>query len=113
MIVVEYSDKHSSVILRDSKNGNSRNEVVTDGENESDTSFEERSCKSASQNRKYVGPDDSSDVLSLANDRIGVAKHDFERYHWKITTDKSSNTGIYSIIKSNKLNRFNKFEITF
>ncbi|XP_071643171.1 tubulin polyglutamylase TTLL13-like isoform X2 [Temnothorax longispinosus] len=90
MIVVEYGDKRPLVILRDSKNGNSRNEDVTDGE--SDTSFEERPCKTASQNRKYIGPDDSSGVLSLANDRIGVAKHDFERYHWKITTNKGSNT---------------------
>lgn len=96
MIVVECSDKHPLVILRDSKNGNSRNENVTDGESVGgfDISLEERSCKTVSQNQKYVGPDDTSNALSLANDRIGVAKHDFERYHWKITTDKGNNTGI-------------------
>jgi len=95
MIVVEYSDKRPLVILRDSKNGNSRNEDVTERDGESDTSFREQSCKTAFQNRKY----DSSDVLSLANDRIDIAKHDFEQYHWKITTDKGNDTGIHLIIK--------------
>lgn len=95
MIVVEYSDKRPLVILRDSKNDNSRNEDVTERDGEFDTSFRDRSCKTAFQNRKY----DSSDVLSLANDRIGIVKHDFERYHWKITTDKDNNTGIRLIVK--------------
>ncbi|XP_011872483.1 PREDICTED: tubulin polyglutamylase TTLL13-like isoform X2 [Vollenhovia emeryi] len=90
MIVDEYSDKCPLVTLRDSKNGNSRNEGVIDGESVGKS--EKRSCKTAFQDRKYVGPGDSSDALSPANDRIGVTKHDFERYHWKITTGKSSNT---------------------
>lgn len=55
-------------------------------------SIEEQVCKIAFQNRKYVGPDDSSDVLSLANDRIGVAKYDFEQYRWKIVTNRGTNT---------------------
>ncbi|XP_039303631.1 tubulin polyglutamylase TTLL13 isoform X2 [Solenopsis invicta] len=95
MIVVEYSDKHPLVTSRDSKNGNSRDGNVTDGESVggSDTSLEERSCKTAFENRKHANPDDSSDVLPLANDRIAVAKHDSEQHHWKITTDKDINTG--------------------
>ncbi|KYN16940.1 Tubulin polyglutamylase TTLL13 [Trachymyrmex cornetzi] len=85
MIVVEYSDKHPMILP-----GNSRNESVTNGQsiNESD---KKRPCKSSFQNQKYIGANNFSD-LSLANDRIGVAKHDFERHHWKITTDKSNNT---------------------
>lgn len=108
MIVIEYSNKRPLVILRDSKNGNSRNEDVTAGESDDDTSVEGRSCKTArSQNRDDVDPDDSSDVLSFANDRIGVAKHDFELYHWKITTDKGNNTGIRSIVNPTKLEKIN------
>jgi len=92
MIVVEYSDKRPLVILGNFKNDNSRNES---GESvgESDTRF----CKSSFQNKKYIDPNNFSD-LSFANDRIGVAKHDFERYHWKITTDQGNNTGIRSVI---------------
>lgn len=93
MIVVEYSDKRPLVILHDSKNG-SRNEDVTERDGEFDTSFRKRSCKTAFQNRKY----DSSD-LSLVNDRIDIAKHDFKQYHWKIVTDKGNDTGIHLIIK--------------
>lgn len=104
MIVIGYSNKRPLVILRDSKNGNSRNEGVTDDESVDNTNVEERSCKTAFQNRDDVDPDDSSDILSVANDRIGVAKHDFELYHWKITTDKDNNTGI-SIVDPTKLKR--------
>lgn len=95
MIVVEHSDKHPLVILRDSKNGNFRNGTVTNGKSDSepDTSVEKRSCEASFRNRKYIRSNDPPD-LSLANDRIGVAKHDFERGHWKINTDKDNNTGI-------------------
>jgi len=99
-MIVEYSDKRPLVILGDFKNDNSRNES---GESvgESDTQF----CKTSFQNKKYIGPNDFSD-LSLANNRIGVAKHDFERYHWKITTDQGNDTGIrYFSYKFNKLRR--------
>ncbi|XP_011686718.1 PREDICTED: tubulin polyglutamylase TTLL13-like isoform X2 [Wasmannia auropunctata] len=94
MITVERRDKHPLVILRDTKNDNSRNESVTNGES---VSVEKRSCKSPLQKREYDDCNDPSD-LSLANDRIGTnhesnhAKHDFERYHWKITTDNGNNT---------------------
>jgi len=109
MIVVEYSDKRPLVILGDFKNDNFRNES---GESvgESDTSIEKRFCKSSFQNKKYIGSNDFSD-LSLANDRIGVAKHDFERYHWKITTDQGNNTGIRSVV--NLTNWEDKIKITF
>jgi len=97
MIVVDYSDRRSLVILHNSKNNNSRNENTTDGENvrESDISFEQRSSESAFRNRKSIVSNDSSNILLLANDRIGVAKHDSELYHWKVTTDKGNNTGTY------------------
>ncbi|KYM97504.1 Tubulin polyglutamylase TTLL13 [Cyphomyrmex costatus] len=89
MIVAEYSDKYP-VILRDSKNDNSRNESVTNSQSISEPD-KKQSCKSLFQNQKYIGSNNSSD-LSLANDRIGVAKHDFERHHWQITADKGNNT---------------------
>jgi len=100
MIVVDYSDRRSLVILHNSKNNNSRNENTTDGETirESDISFEQQSSKSSYQNRKSIVFDDSSNILSLANARIGIVKHDSELYHWKITTDKGNNTGIYFIL---------------
>lgn len=91
------------MILRDFKNGNCRNEDVTDVSVGESDSIEEQVCKIAFQNRKYVGPDDSSDVLSLANDRIGVAKYDFEQYRWKIVTNRGTNTGIRSIVNPTKL----------
>lgn len=98
MIVVEYSNRRSLVILNDSKDNNFRNESATDSENvhKPDIGFEQQSSKSAFQNRKSIVSDDSSNILSLANDRIGVAKHDSELYYWKVTTDKGSNTGVYS-----------------
>ncbi|KAG5320523.1 TTL13 polyglutamylase, partial [Acromyrmex heyeri] len=89
MIIIEYSDNHPLILkIRDFKN-NSRNESVTNDQsiNESD---KKGPCKSSFQNhiQKYISLNNSSD-LSLANDRIGVAKYDFE-YLWKITTDKSN-----------------------
>ncbi|KYQ57087.1 Tubulin polyglutamylase ttll6 [Trachymyrmex zeteki] len=90
MIVVEYSDKHP-VTSRDFKNGNSRNESLTNSQSISE-SDKKQSCKSSFQNQKYIGPNNFSN-LSLANDRIGVAKYDFEQHHWKITADKGNNTG--------------------
>lgn len=96
MIVVDYNDKRS-VVLHDSKDNNSRNESATDSENVrvSEISFKQRSSKSAFRNRKSTVSDNSSNILLLANDRIGVAaKHDSELHHWKVTTDKGNNTGI-------------------
>lgn len=98
MIVVECSDKHSLVILHESKDDNSRTEGATDGESadESDTSVEELSREN--QNRRQV-VDDSSRVLSLVGNRIGVAKHDSEPCRWKVVTvDRGDNTGIYSTL---------------
>ncbi|XP_072754877.1 tubulin polyglutamylase TTLL13-like isoform X2 [Anoplolepis gracilipes] len=89
-MIVEFSDKYS-LISRDFKDDNSRNGGVTDGV-ESDSGFEGRSCKSIFKNQKYIATDNSSNDLSLANDRIGVAKHDSELYHWKVITDKDNNT---------------------
>ncbi|XP_032667080.1 uncharacterized protein LOC116842259 [Odontomachus brunneus] len=68
-------------------------EDATDGESasESDTSFEERSRETAFQNRSSVVFDDFSHVSSVANDRIGVIKHDSENYKWKITMGKGEN----------------------
>lgn len=77
-MIVEFSD-------------NSKNAGVTDSIN----CREGRFCKSAFQNRKYIASNNSPNVLSFANDKIGVAKHDSELYHWKITTNKGNNTGIY------------------
>ena len=101
MIIIEYSDNHPLILkIRDFKN-NSRNESLTNDQsiNESD---KKGPCKSSFQNhtQKYISLNNSLN-LSLANDRIGVAKYDFE-YLWKITTDKSNNTGIR---KSDKLRR--------
>lgn len=94
-MIIEFRDKYSLMISGDSKDDNSRNGGVTDGA-ESDSGFERRSCKSRFKSRKYIAPDNSSNVLSFANGRIGVTKHDSELYHWKITTDKDNNTGIHS-----------------
>lgn len=101
MIVVERSDKRSLVTLRGIKDDNIRNEEgATDSESagESDTSFEEgpRNCheRSAFQDRWSILPDSHLRVSSLANNRIGVTKHDFELCNWKIIMDKSDNTGI-------------------
>lgn len=99
MIFVKYRDKRSLVILHDSKDDNSRNEGATIGE--FNTGFKERLCKSASyafQNRKPISADDSTNVSLY--DKIGVAKHDSELYHWRVTADKSNNIGIDSILKS-------------
>lgn len=98
MIVVERSDKRWLVTLRGSKDDNSRDEKgATDSESagESDISYEEDNCpeRSAFQDRKSDNP---LHVSSLASNRISVAKHDFELYNWKITMDKSDNTGICS-----------------
>ncbi|XP_011053219.1 PREDICTED: tubulin polyglutamylase TTLL13-like [Acromyrmex echinatior] len=93
MIIIEYSDNHPLILkIRDFKN-NSRNESLTNDQsiNESD---KKGPCKSSFQNhtQKYISLNNSLN-LSLANDRIGVAKYDFE-YLWKITTDKSNNTAL-------------------
>lgn len=104
-MIVEFSDKHSLMISHDSKDTNSRNGGVTDSVKFDSGCREEQSCKSIFKNRKYIAPDNSPNILSLANDRIGVAKHDFKLYHWQITTDKGNNTGIHVIsnfIKSRK-----------
>ncbi|XP_070168361.1 tubulin polyglutamylase TTLL13-like [Polyergus mexicanus] len=90
-MIIEFSDKYSLMISRDSKDDNFRNAGVTNGV-ESNSGFEGKSCKSVFRDRKYIIPDNSPNVLSLANDRIGVTKHDSELYHWKITTDKDNNT---------------------
>lgn len=76
-MIVEFSD-------------NSKNAGVTDSIN----CREGRFCKSAFQNRKYIASNNSPNVLSFANDKIGVAKHDSELYHWKITTNKGNNTAV-------------------
>lgn len=97
MIVVDHGvDKRSPVILHESKSDHSRKEGGADGESavESDTSFEEQSCKSVFQNRKSVLANDSSSVPPSADNRISVAKHDSEPCRWKVTTDKGNNTGI-------------------
>lgn len=96
-MIIEFSDKYSLMISRDSKNDNSRNAGVTDGV-EPDSSFEERFCKSVFKDRKYLVPDYSPNVFSFTNDRIGVTKHDSELHHWKITTGKDNNTGVHSIL---------------
>lgn len=95
-MIIEFRNKYSLMISGDSKDNNSRNGGVTDGA-ESDSGFERRSYKSIFKSRKYIASENSSNVLSFANDRIGVTKHDSELYHWKITTDKDNNTGIHSI----------------
>ncbi|CAL1685591.1 unnamed protein product [Lasius platythorax] len=92
-MIVEFSDKHSLMISHDSKDTNSRNGGVTDSVKFDSGCREEQSCKSIFKNRKYIASDNSPNILSLANDRIGVAKHDFKLYHWQITTDKGNNTG--------------------
>lgn len=94
-MIIEFRDKYSLMISDDFKDNNSRNGGVTDGV-KSDYGFERRSCKSIFKSRKYIASDNSSNVLSFTNDRIGVTKHDSELYHWKITTDKDNNTGIHS-----------------
>ncbi|XP_012055095.1 PREDICTED: tubulin polyglutamylase TTLL13-like [Atta cephalotes] len=87
-MIIEYSDY--PVILHDSKNSNSRNESVTNSQ--SIKSAKKRPCKSFQNcTQKYINLNNSSD-LSLANNRISVAKHDFEWHHWKITTNKGNNT---------------------
>ena len=110
MIVVEYNDKSSLVISRNNNTRASKDNNFRDGggvtdcesvDDDIDTGFEGRSCKSVSKNKKYIVPDDSPNVLSFANDRIGVAKHDSELYHWKITKEhKCKNTGIHNFTKN-------------
>lgn len=99
MIIVKYKDKRSLVIFHDSKDDNSRNESATISK--FNTRFKEQLCKSAgyARDRKLIVTDNFTNVLLLANDRIGVAKHDSELYHWKVTADKGSNTGIDLVLK--------------
>lgn len=111
-MIIEFSDKYSLMISRDSKDDNSRNAGVTDGV-ESNSGFEGRSFKSVFKDRKYLVPDNSPNVLSLANDRIGVTKHDSELYHWKITTDKDNNTGIHSILNLTKSYKKRNLKLCF
>lgn len=98
-MVVERSDNYSLVISRGSKRDSCRSEDATDGESagESDSSSEERFREPAFQNRSSIVIfDDSSQVSSFVNDRIGVIKHDPENCRWKVTMDKGKNTGTFS-----------------
>ncbi|KAL0127819.1 hypothetical protein PUN28_003214 [Cardiocondyla obscurior] len=102
MIVVECNDERSSATLRENENDDCRNEGVTDGERVGKP--EER--KTEVQSRKCNSPD----VTSSANDRIGVAKHDHELCHWKIATDKGSNSGALGEGSDSKLRKENAEE---
>ncbi|XP_019885586.2 tubulin polyglutamylase ttll6 [Camponotus floridanus] len=104
-MIIEFRNKYSLMISDDSKDNNSRNGGVTDGA-EPDSGFERRSYKSIFKSRKYIASDNSSNVLSFANDRIGVTKHDSELYHWKITTDKDNNTGLLHRKNNSERERF-------
>ncbi|KAG5321224.1 TTL13 polyglutamylase, partial [Pseudoatta argentina] len=86
---MESSSGHDHHRIQRQSSADIKNESVTNDQsiNESD---KKGPCKSSFQNhiQKYISLNNSSE-LSLANDRIGVAKYDFE-YLWKITTDKSN-----------------------